>query len=126
MRLAASLYSRSQAWAVSSLCFCPNLKSSQTVYKDCSSGGAYQIGLPTQDVSGAGQAPVFDVAHDAHLALRQWRVNGTKPTEFIGSAYKGTNASSGIAYTRRICLWPKVGVYNGSGNKTDYTSYTCQ
>lgn len=96
----------------------------------CSGGsGAYNFGQASQQstiVGGTGQSSVFDAQHDMLLALRAWRENGTRPETLIGAAYKNGNISNGVAFTRKLCPWPMVGRYNGTGDPNDEASFECK
>lgn len=74
----------------------------------CRGNGADSFGQPQQGRGGL-ESAVFDTKHDAFLAIRDWRVNGTKPEYLIAAKYKnGANATDGIAFTRKLCPYPLV------------------
>ncbi|GAA5825467.1 hypothetical protein JCM5353_005313 [Sporobolomyces roseus] len=95
----------------------------------CSGGpGAYNFGQGSQKplaLNGTGQSSEFDKKHDMVLALLDWVENGNAPDEIIASSYKDANKSEGIAFQRKLCPYPKIGVYTG-GDQDSADSFECQ
>ena len=56
-------------------------------------------------------------------ALEAWVDKGTAPAQFIASR-KGEK-SGGTEMTRPICAWPKVPVWNETGDVKRASSFTC-
>ena len=55
-------------------------------------------------------------------ALVNWVENGVAPDFVVGSQ----NLGGGVTRTRKICMYPNVPVYNGSGSTDDQANFTCQ
>jgi feruloyl esterase len=61
--------------------------------------------------------------YDTLSALERWVEKGTAPDEFIGSHVdQKTNTAT---MTRPLCAYPKVAIYNGSGDPNNAESFTC-
>ena len=51
-----------------------------------------------------------------------WVENGVAPDFVVGSQ----NLGGGATRTRKVCMYPNVPVYNGSGSTDDQANFTCQ
>lgn len=60
-------------------------------------------------------------ADDLFAALVNWVEQGTAPDYIVASQ----NLSGGAIRTRKICKYPDVLVYNGSGSTDDHNNFTC-
>ncbi|KAI5474312.1 hypothetical protein MNV49_003621 [Pseudohyphozyma bogoriensis] len=74
-----------------------------------------------------GNQAVADKEHDMVLALMDWTENGNAPEYIVGSSYVNSTvgAASGIAFQRKLCPYPKEGVYIG-GDPNSADSFECQ
>ena len=71
----------------------------------------------------AGPASAPDAQHDIVTALDQWVSAKRAPTVFIGTHI---NEQTKMAdRTRRICPYPQVAKYKGSGDTNDAANFTC-
>lgn len=64
-------------------------------------GGAFNFGQASQSVTATGgtdQSSTFDAKHDALLALRAWRENGTRPDEIIAARYVDNDIRNGVSW----------------------------
>jgi feruloyl esterase len=71
----------------------------------------------------AGPASAPDAQHDIVTALDEWVKAKKAPTIFIGTHI---NEQTKMAdRTRRICAYPQVAKYKGSGDTNDAANFTC-
>ncbi|OQV07800.1 hypothetical protein CLAIMM_12174 [Cladophialophora immunda] len=68
---------------------------------------------------GGGSGPIPD---DTLMALRKWVENGTAPEVLPGSSGFKVN---GTIRHQNLCLYPLVSKYNGKGDPTSASSFTC-
>ena len=54
--------------------------------------------------------------------LVNWVENGVAPDFVVGSQ----NLGGGATRTRKVCMYPNVPVYNGSGSTDDQANFICQ
>jgi Tannase and feruloyl esterase len=59
--------------------------------------------------------------NDLFNALVDWVENGVAPEHFVATQ----NLGGGATRTRKICKYPDVLVYDGSGNPNDHNSFRC-
>ncbi|KAK4701386.1 feruloyl esterase, partial [Phenoliferia sp. Uapishka_3] len=94
----------------------------------CTDGtAAFNFGAASQyDVSlgGTSQSSHFDRKHDMVLAMIDWVEKGVAPDEIIGSKYVDNDISSGVEFQRKLCPYPKQGVYIG-GDANSASSFKC-
>jgi feruloyl esterase len=89
-------------------------------------GMAHCGGGPGANAFGNGvNGPVVDAHHDVLKALEQWVEGGVAPREIIATKYVGDDPLAGIAFQRPLCVFPRVAHYNGSGDPTSASSFTC-
>lgn len=69
---------------------------------------------------------VDDPRHDVIHALEAWVVEGSRPSEIITTKYVENIPEKGVAFTRPLCVYPKVWVYRGVGVKKSASSFECQ
>jgi feruloyl esterase len=76
---------------------------------------------PNAGHCGGGSGPAID---DAVLldALVNWVENGVAPDHIVA----GQALSGGATRTRKVCKYPDVQVYSGSGSTDDQNNFTCQ
>ena len=67
---------------------------------------------------GGGAAPLIN-GEDLFSALVNWVENGVEPDYVVAT-------QSSPARTRKICMYPNVPAYNGSGSTNDQASFQCQ
>jgi hypothetical protein len=66
-----------------------------------------------------------DQQHDIFQALISWVEFGTPPDRIIATKFVNDNPTSGIAFTRPLCVFPKLAAYKGTGNPTDAENWAC-
>lgn len=66
---------------------------------------------------------IADTGIDPLTALEQWVEEGRAPNELI--ATKTAPAGNLTLWRRPVCAYPKVARYNGSGDPSDASSFTC-
>jgi feruloyl esterase len=66
-----------------------------------------------------------DPKKDAYLALQQWVEGGSAPGEIVATKYKGGIESSEVEMTRKICPYPEVAKYKGTGDTKVAESFVC-
>jgi feruloyl esterase len=70
-------------------------------------------------------APSFDPQHNLLSALTQWVEQGTAPGPVIATKYVDDTPSMGIQMQRPLCVYPQIAQYNGTGDPTLPTSFSC-
>jgi feruloyl esterase len=82
----------------------------------CGGGpGADQFG-------GAGRdGPAIDAEHDMLSALEAWVEQGKAPDSLVASKIQADK----VVRTRRLCPYPRVAKYRGSGSSDEASSYAC-
>jgi feruloyl esterase len=68
---------------------------------------------------GGGVGPQIN-GEELFSALVQWVENGVAPD------YVQAQETTPVSRTRKICMYPNVEVYNGSGSNSDDSNYQCQ
>ena len=63
---------------------------------------------------------------DALGALAKWVENGEAPDRLLATKYVNDDPAQGIKFTRPVCSFPKVAVWNGHGSDTDAANYNCR
>lgn len=88
----------------------------------CSSGpGANAFG--NNDFGGL---PVpSDPQHDVLQALINWVEFGNPPDQIIATKYVNDNPATGVAFTRPLCVFPKIAKYKGAGNPNEAANWAC-
>jgi tannase/feruloyl esterase len=69
--------------------------------------------------------PEPDPSRNMSAALERWVEQDVPPAELIATKYKTPNPTSGVAFTRRLCPYPKVAQYKGSGDQADAANFVC-
>jgi hypothetical protein len=82
-------------------------------------------GGPGLNSFGNGLPVPADPQHDIFRALVDWVEFGNAPESIIATKYINDNPASGVAFTRPLCVFPKVARYSGSGNSADAANWTC-
>jgi hypothetical protein len=73
-----------------------------------------------------GGSPVpSDSQHDIFKALIDWVESGTPPDRIIATKFVNDNPASGTAFTRPLCVFPKLAAYKGSGDPNDAGNWAC-
>jgi len=76
---------------------------------------------PGNSHCGGGTGPQI-VQSKLFEALRNWVENGVAPDHMVASQ----SLASGATRTRKICKYPDVAVYNGSGSTDDESNFHCE
>ena len=66
-----------------------------------------------------------DPADDVLSALDHWVEHGVAPHTIVATKYVNDDPTSGIAFQRPLCLFPKVSKYRGSGDPTLAENWKC-
>jgi hypothetical protein len=66
-----------------------------------------------------------DPQHDILQALVQWVEFGIAPGQVIATKYTNDNPASGVAFTRPLCVFPKLAKYKGIGNPNGAANWVC-
>ena len=66
-----------------------------------------------------------DAQHNAFLALQKWVEAGVAPDQLIATKYINDNPVGGVAFTRPLCVFPKVARYGGAGSSSDAANWSC-
>ena len=89
-------------------------------------GMGHCAGGPGPNNFGQSAAPgQFDPQHKIFDALVNWVEFGVAPDEVIATKFVGDNPANGVAFTRPLCVFPKVAQYKGAGNPADAANWTC-
>jgi len=62
---------------------------------------------------------------DALGALVDWVEGGQAPERIVATKYVNDDPSQGVKFTRPLCPYPKVAVWNGKGDDTDAVNFDC-
>jgi len=90
----------------------------------CGSGpGANAFGQPH---SGSTPPLKDDPAFSMTRALEAWVEQGRAPQQVIAAKYREDDPAKGVAFTRPLCPYPQVAVYNGSGDILKHESFECR
>lgn len=73
-----------------------------------------------------GDAPVVDAEHDILAALNRWVERGIAPEKIIATHYVDDNPAKRIQFERPLCPYPEVAQYNGHGDPSNASSFTCR
>ena len=63
-----------------------------------------------------------DPQHDVFLALVSWVEQGIAPDQIIGTNF---NSNGTVAFTRPLCVFPKLAKWNGVNPSTDAKNWSC-
>lgn len=74
--------------------------------------------------AGAGGAPM-DKDHDVVVALENWVEKGVAPDHIIATKFQGDNPANPVAFTRKLCVYPDIAKYTGSGDPNDGNNFDC-
>jgi hypothetical protein len=66
-----------------------------------------------------------DPQHDIFQALINWVEFGVAPDQVIATKYINDNPASGVAFTRPLCVFPKIARYKGAGDPASASSWSC-
>jgi feruloyl esterase len=79
------------------------------------------------NVFGNGAAvPDANPSNDVVMALDHWVVQRVAPAKIIATRYVDNTPAKGIEMTRPLCPYPQQAQYNGSGDPTQASSFTCR
>ena len=94
----------------------------------CSGGaGAVNFG---QSSLGPPVSVELDPEHDVLLALEHWVEDGVAPDHLIATTdpppvHAAENPVNPASFTRRLCPFPQVAIYNGTGDPNSAASFVC-
>jgi len=94
----------------------------------CSGGaGAVNFG---QSSFGPPVSVELDPKHDVFLALEHWVEDGVAPDYLIATTdpppvHAAENPVNPASFTRRLCPFPQVVIYNGTGDPNSAASFVC-
>jgi feruloyl esterase len=71
------------------------------------------------------ESPSRDAQHDLVAALAHWVEDGVAPSQITATLYTNNDPKKGIAAQRPWCAYPATGRYDGKGDRTKASSYTC-
>lgn len=63
--------------------------------------------------------------HGISDALEQWVEKGIEPGDIIATKFISDNPDKGVQMSRRLCAYPAVATYKGSGDPNDADNFTC-
>ncbi len=66
-----------------------------------------------------------DPQHDIFKALVDWVEFGSPPEKVIATKFVNDNPASGIAFTRPLCVFPKLAAYKGAGDPANSANWAC-
>jgi hypothetical protein len=72
-----------------------------------------------------GPAVPSEPQHDIVEALIDWVKFGNPPDRITATKYLNDNPGDGVAFTRPLCVFPKIARYKGTGNTAD-AARACQ
>jgi hypothetical protein len=87
-------------------------------------GGGAGANAFGNDASGALPVP-SDPQHDIFQALIHWVEYGIAPDRVIATKFVNDNVASGVAFTRPLCVFPKLAAYKGTGSPADAANWAC-
>jgi len=72
----------------------------------------------------------LDPEHDVFLALEHWVEDGVGPDHLIATTdpppmHAAENPVNPASFTRRLCPFPQVAIYNGTGDPNSAGSFIC-
>ena len=59
-------------------------------------------------------------------ALERWVENGKAPETLPGTRFKSMNPADGVVFTRPVCPYPTQAAYDGKGDRSAASSFTCK
>jgi Tannase and feruloyl esterase len=68
---------------------------------------------------------VNDPHQSLQLSLEQWVERGTAPKEIVATKFSGPLSSGRAEMTRPLCAYPKVAVYESTGDLNSAASFVC-
>ncbi len=86
------------------------------------------FGPGASSFGGVGQQipPVRDALHDVQTALERWVEDGVAPEGLVATKYADDAAATRtVKLTRKLCPYPLVAAYSGSGDPNDASSFVC-
>ena len=75
--------------------------------------------------NGTSNGPVIDADHDLVKALERWVEQGVAPDKIIATHYMNNVPAQGVAFQRPLCPYPQRGVYIGTGDTSQASSFKC-
>ena len=59
-------------------------------------------------------------------ALERWVEDGKAPEYLSGTRFKSMNPADGVVFTRPVCPYPAQAAYDGKGDKSALSSFSCK
>jgi len=72
-----------------------------------------------------GQKTAKGPEYGIYTALEQWVEGGVAPGEILATKYKADDSAQGVQMTRKLCPYPQVAKYKGSGDSNDAANFAC-
>lgn len=66
-----------------------------------------------------------DAEHDMVVALQHWVEKGVAPTHVVATKFVSDDPAKGAAMSRPLCPFPQIAKYQGSGDRTLATNFSC-
>jgi len=90
-------------------------------------GMGHCSGGPGADTFGQYSRAAADTpSHNIIRALESWVEQGVAPEKIIATKYVENTPKKGVAFTRPLCVYPKVRVYDGKGDINKASSFECK
>jgi len=67
-----------------------------------------------------------DREHNVYRALEAWVERGVAPEKIIATKYIDDKPEKGVSFTRPLCLYPKLPVYDGGGDIKKAKNFSCK
>ena len=67
-----------------------------------------------------------DPEHDVVLAMMRWVEDGAAPGQIIATKFADDSVSRGVSMQRPLCVYPAIAKYNGIGNVSVASSWSCE
>lgn len=67
-----------------------------------------------------------DADHNITKAMEAWVEDGVVPEKIIATKYSENKMEEGVEFTRPLCPYPKVRVYDGEGDIDSASSFICR
>lgn len=67
-----------------------------------------------------------DADHDLTAALERWVEQDVAPARITAAHYRDGRPENGVAFTRPVCPWPQVPIYDGRGDRDRADSFVCR
>jgi feruloyl esterase len=83
-------------------------------------------GAPNFGAVGQQIPPARDATHDIQSALERWVEKGEAPNELVATKFTDDRPTTrAVQLTRKMCVYPAVAKYKGSGDQNDAANFAC-